>query len=119
MREEEGEKGGERGEGEAIGRRSFSFLTSLTLRICHTSTPLKCIVNLGDIIDGHEGEGAAEKDRRDLHDVLSALATIEIPKYPFNLSFPSFLSYCFFISFFLLQRYISRIRKSLCMESGM
>jgi manganese-dependent ADP-ribose/CDP-alcohol diphosphatase len=48
---------------------------------CHTSTPLSCVVNLGDIIDGHEGEGAIEKDRRDLHDVLDALATIDLPKY--------------------------------------
>jgi len=48
---------------------------------CHTDTPLKCIVNLGDIIDGHEGEGAVDKDKRDLHDVLSALSTINLPKY--------------------------------------
>eukprot|EP00026_Physarum_polycephalum_P010692 Phypoly_transcript_10866.p1 GENE.Phypoly_transcript_10866~~Phypoly_transcript_10866.p1 ORF type:complete len:257 (-),score=34.70 Phypoly_transcript_10866:372-1142(-) len=48
---------------------------------CHDDTPLNCIVNLGDIIDGHEGEDAVEKDRRDLHDVLGALSTINLPKY--------------------------------------
>jgi len=43
--------------------------------------PLECIVNLGDIIDGHEGEGAVEKDRRDLHMVLKAFESLHIPQY--------------------------------------
>lgn len=48
----------------------------------HAATsPLKCVVNLGDIIDGHEGEGAHEKDRVDLHHVLRAFDTLSIPQY--------------------------------------
>jgi len=42
--------------------------------------PLKCLVNLGDIIDGHE-EPSSHKDAEDLQDVLKSFNTIEIPKY--------------------------------------
>jgi len=48
----------------------------------HTNTnPLKCVVNLGDIIDGHDGEGAHEKDCIDLKRVLQIFDTLTIPQY--------------------------------------
>jgi len=48
----------------------------------HTTTnPLKCVVNLGDIIDAHHGEGAVEKDRTDLLRVLKAFDTLSLPQY--------------------------------------
>lgn len=45
------------------------------------NNPLKCVINLGDIIDGHEGEGAYEKDRIDLHHVINAFNNLTIPQY--------------------------------------
>jgi len=42
--------------------------------------PLKCIVNLGDIIDGHE-DRCPTKDSEDLRDVLEALRQLHIPTY--------------------------------------
>jgi len=48
----------------------------------HTSAqPLKCVVNLGDIIDAHQGPNAAEKDQADLQRVLRAFDTLPIPQY--------------------------------------
>lgn len=55
-------------------------------------SPLQCIINLGDIIDGHEGEGAIEKDRRDLHMVLKAFESLHIPQYPNLIHFFIFLT---------------------------
>lgn len=46
-----------------------------------TTQNLNCIVNLGDIIDGHEGEGAEEKDKTDLALVLDAFTALDMPKY--------------------------------------
>jgi manganese-dependent ADP-ribose/CDP-alcohol diphosphatase len=43
--------------------------------------PLKCAVNLGDIIDGHEGETAHHRDAEDLKDVLAAFGRIDVPTY--------------------------------------
>ena len=56
----------------------------------HTSSPLLFIINLGDIIDGHVGEDAEERDEKELQEVLDVFATLDIPKYPV-LSFSVYL----------------------------
>jgi len=71
------------------GRQRYEKDAIVKLRSCvqhwnhyHTNTtPLTCIVNLGDIIDGHEGEQAVEKDQEDLDLVLDAFSTLSVPRY--------------------------------------
>jgi len=71
--------GKNRFEKDAINKLQTS-LQSWTKYHSNTS-PLTCIVNLGDIIDAHKGEGAQERDRIDLKNVLSAFDSLSIPQY--------------------------------------
>lgn len=47
----------------------------------HKSSPLQFIINLGDIIDGHIGEDAEQKDEKELQQVLELFDSIDVPKY--------------------------------------
>ncbi len=57
----------------------------MTLLRYHQKTPLSCVVNLGDIIDGHDGEREDEallaKEKQDLKVVLEILENLNLPKY--------------------------------------
>lgn len=72
-----------------VGRARYERDAIVKLHACvqhwneyHKNTqPLKCIVNLGDIIDGHEGEEAVAKDKVDLQRVLTAFSGCDVPKY--------------------------------------
>lgn len=46
-----------------------------------TEAPLDFVVNLGDIIDGHVGENAKEKDEKEVKEVLHLFESLKIPTY--------------------------------------